>query len=103
MIRIVEDKGFHLELDNGVTVSVQIGTYNYCNSKKVDRNRESNTAEVAVFRTEDGEWMTKEVAKMADVSFNGEDDVIGHVSTSDLLSIITAAATHTEDTEKHGQ
>ena len=31
-IRICDNKGFHLDLPNGVTVSVQLGPGNYCDS-----------------------------------------------------------------------
>ena len=31
-IRMCDNKGFHLDLPNGVTVSVQLGPGNYCDS-----------------------------------------------------------------------
>lgn len=56
--RITRQKGFHMEFENGWTVSVQWGPGNYCDhhktwSEEVDLSKQkewpSTTAEVAVF------------------------------------------------------
>ena len=56
--KICEDKGFHIGLDNGFTVSVQFGRGNYC-ERHNDPNWDapnagsSYDAETAVFSPED--------------------------------------------------
>ena len=63
-IRICDNKGFHLDLPNGVTVSVQLGPGNYCDpdvsnaafdapKKAIDGDDHwgSNTAECAAYIT----------------------------------------------------
>ncbi len=82
MIRIKNNKGFHLKFDNGLTISVQIGVGNYCNNKDytkiIDFERTQITvecydAEIAIW-DEENTWF----------SFDGGDIVKGWVTTQEI-------------------
>jgi len=56
-LRICDNKGFHIEFDNGYTVSVQFGGGNYCDNydfpigkERDGRGMKSSNAEVAVLK-----------------------------------------------------
>ena len=100
-IRICDNKGFHLDLLNGVTVSVQLGPGNYCDSDvsnadwdapreamNGDTNWGSNTAECAAFVTG---------SKLAWIAVPGYTDVapcdvVGHLNVSQVLDFINRAS-----------
>ena len=109
--RIVAGKGFALDLPNGVTVSVQWGPGNYCDSDC--RNADvfapaaaavggdawgSDTAECAAFITgSDLSWVA--VPGYTDVvnpytlsKYWGGDDVCGHMNVSQVLDFINRAS-----------
>jgi hypothetical protein len=100
-IRICDNKGFHLDLPNNVTVSVQIGPGNYCDSdvsnadfdapKNVIGTNEmwgSNTAECAAYVTGSNlAWV--EVPGYTDV---GGCDVCGYLNVSQVLDFINLAS-----------
>ena len=100
-IRICDNKGFHLDMLNGVTVSVQLGPGNYCDSdvsnadwdapkKAIDSDEHwgSNTAECAAYVTgTDLAWVA--VPGYTDV---GGDDVCGHMNVSQVLDFINLAS-----------
>ena len=100
-IRICDNKGFHLDMLNGVTVSVQLGPGNYCDSdvsnadwdapkKAIDSDEHwgSNTAECAAYVTgTDLAWVA--VPGYTDV---GGDDVCGHMNVSQVLDFINRAS-----------
>ena len=48
-LTITFGKGFHLTFDNGYTLSVQIGTYNYCDNEDREQVETSSTFEGAIF------------------------------------------------------
>lgn len=60
MFRITRGKGFHVSFDNGYTVSVQFGTFNYCDNR--DHNigysatAESEAAEKGCINAETAVW-----------------------------------------------
>jgi len=58
MFRITNNKGFHIEFNNGWKVSVQFGSANYCQNydkrEKSERGEFSIDAEIAAF-SPDGE------------------------------------------------
>jgi hypothetical protein len=95
MIKIIMGKGFHLTFDNGLTISVQIGSGNYCENYNNNTNNntnsynqlasqfspESKNAEVAIWKT-DGGWITKEFFE--DLG----DDVAGYVNTDEIADLI---------------
>ena len=99
--RIVEGKGFQLDLPNGVTVSVQLGPGNYCDSdcknadfdapkKAIDSDEHwgSNTAECAAYVTGTNlSWVA--VPGYTDVT---GDDVCGHLNVSQVLDFINLAS-----------
>ena len=100
-IRICDNKGFHLDLLNGVTVSVQLGPGNYCDSDvsnagfnapreamDSDEHWGSNTAECAAYVTGTSlSWVA--VPGYTDA---GGDDVCGHMNVSQVLDFINRAS-----------
>ena len=101
-IRICDNKGFHMDLPNGVTVSVQLGPGNYCDSDVSnagfnapreamdgDDHWGSNTAECAAYVTGGNglEWVA--VPGYTDA---GGDDVCGHMNVSQVLEFINRAS-----------
>lgn len=102
---IVEARGFHITFDNGLTVSVQFGTGNYCASRansdwsmRTSEERdfpnldvmEADTAEVAVW-DEEGTWATYDLWR----HFYGEDlcdDVVGWVRPDKLADLMHLVA-----------
>ena len=105
-IRICDNRGFHLDLPNGVTVSVQLGPGNYCDSdvknaafdapKKAmdgDDHWGSNTAECAAYVTgSDLSWVA--VPGYTDA---GDDDVAGYLSVLQVIDFIKRACKLTGD------
>ena len=100
-IRICDNKGFHLDLLNNVTVSVQLGPGNYCDSdvsnanfdapkKAIDSDEHwgSNTAECAAYVTGSKLAWVK-VPGYTDVA---GDDVCGHLNVSQVLDFINVAS-----------
>ena len=96
MFRTNSNKGFFMEFENGFGISVQWGTMNYCSVKNLDsgimtemvgnskefRNAwESNTAEIAVFKSCFGKCDT-----MIDIGDN--DQVQGWLTTNDVAKVI---------------
>ena len=109
-VRICDNKGFHLDLLNGVTVSVQLGPGNYCDSDcsnaafdapneamGSDENWGSNTAECAAYLTGGNglEWVavpgfTGPIGD--DDSDTFYDDVVGHLDVQGVLDFINLAS-----------
>lgn len=101
---ITEGKGFQITFDNGILVSVQFGSGNYCENyfkhlepnwfygkERQERIWSSKNAEVAVWDTnKHDKWITADVCKLAgfgDIC----DDVIGNIETDDLIKILRVA------------
>ncbi len=104
-LRVVNAKGFQMEFDNGLTVSVMFGEGNYCQHRDAvgpstvqlygDKEQlrsfyrkpwESNLAEVAVWRRSDKKW-----AHLKTPWEGGEDycpDPLGWVTAEDVAKII---------------
>ena len=108
-IRICDNKGFHLDLPNGVTVSVQLGPGNYCDPdvtnaafdapKKAmdgDDHWGSNTAECAAYITGSNlSWVAVPgwTGPIGDENVeNIYDDVAGHMTVQDVLDFINLAS-----------
>ena len=108
-MRITDNKGFHMDLPNGVTVSVQWGPGNYCdpdvsnagfNAPKEaidgDDYWGSNTAECAAYVTGTSlEWVavpgfTGPIGH--DDSDTFYDDVCGYMTVQDVLDFINLAS-----------
>jgi len=108
-MRITEGKGFHLDLPNGVTVSVQFGPMNYCDQDvrnaglnapaEAAANREqwgSNLAECAAYLT------GSNLSWVAVPGFTGPigdedvetfyDDVCGYMTIQEVLDFINLAS-----------
>ena len=97
-MRITEGKGFHMDLPNGVTGSVQFGPGNYCDRRfasldaptEAAANREhweADQAECAAYATDSScNWV-------AVPGFTGEyDDVCGWLDAQGVLDFINAAS-----------
>jgi len=93
------NRGFFMNFENGFGISVQWGTFNYCEKKNLGAdgdeetktNRwESNSAEIAVFEGE----------RMINISTDGIDHVIGWLSTDDVAKIIAIVQSAHPDNEE---
>ena len=73
-LSITGGKGFAITTDNGVTVSVQFGSGNYCDNRTGLSTSEN--AEVAVWFA-DGKWHNW-----------GSDDVVGYVPANEVSRLI---------------
>ena len=96
MFRTNSNKGFFMEFENGFGISVQWGTSNYCSVKNLDsgigtemvgnskefRNAwESNTAEIAVYKSCFGKCDTM-------MNIGDNDQVQGWLTTNDVAKVI---------------
>lgn len=91
MFRSTNNHGFQLTFNNGNTISVQFGAFNYCSRRdchnfdlQADLKTEyveSETAEVAIFNSKTGYWYQFE-----------SDTVEGHVSADEIPALIDIAA-----------
>jgi len=100
MLQVTQNKGFSLTFENGLTISVQFGTGNYCErrsliapykSEMLQDIIESENAEIAIWNKAD-EW------------FNfGSDTVEGWVSANEVAKWINkvANATSIEDISRN--
>jgi len=99
MFRITFGKGFHVEFENGVTVSTQFGEGNYCNNRNgIERTEmgfvECEDSEVAIWGKE-GEWLTREYYHS--INEIAGDDVKGSVSPKELLNILNWAENYNDE------
>ena len=108
-MRICDNKGFHLDLPNGVTVSVQFGPGNYCDhdcrdaefgapraAMNSDENWGSNTAECAAYVTGSNlSWVGVPGFTASDGDDDGVefyDDVVGYLDVQGVLDFINVAS-----------
>ena len=90
-----KNKGFRMNFENGLTISVQWGTENYCEKKSFntdtdpakERIWESTSAEIAVFNDE------------GIIPIGGDDQVIGWCSADEVAKVI-AIVSSTKDLDK---
>lgn len=92
MFRITEGKGFQVTFENGITISVQIGRYNYCDNQidysspleggKLDSSPSCENAEIAVW-DKDGNWI---LSKFTDKE--NDEMVMGWLSVEEVFEII---------------
>ena len=87
------NKGFHITLPNGITLSVQFGPCNYCEHydayKDIGLPREkdkweSMDAEMAAWWDVDRKWIDLDTMKLIDEG----SDVVGYKTVADFLEII---------------
>ena len=87
MLRINDNKGFQITLDNGYTVSVQFGPGNYGSNynlgfvENINKPMTATTAETALIAP-DGSFVAYK-----------DDDVQGHQTVNDILALLNYAAT----------
>lgn len=81
----INHNGFHMTFDNGVTVSVMFGKYNYCDQGET-------TAEVAVWDQND-DWyiFNEEDNHNSLIKVDSGSDVIGHCTSNLVASIMNLA------------
>lgn len=88
-------KGFTMTFSNGVTISVQFGTGNYCDNRDaIQTDKRGDTfcenAEIAVWKDND-EWITEEMLKY----FEEEEDMVkGYCNANDVAMYIAWAASY---------
>lgn len=100
MFKVTDGKGFHIEFENGITVSVQFGAGNYCqnyNSRETvlqtGGNMTSMDAEVAIWDKE-GNWLAREYVKEV-LEEKPMDTVLPRQTVSDVMKILAWAENFT--------
>ena len=101
---ITQGKGFCIRFANKYAISVQFGTFNYCDNKHYDINsgidelknipefKSCANAEVVIFDPNDN------FVKLDDVSYQYQyDDVIGYQTPADVIALINKYSSITED------
>ena len=100
MMKITENKGFQMTFDNGLTISCQMGSNNYCDNRDYNKcfqaeMRQSITqcdnCEVAIWN-EDDKWITGEIFREMGME-STEDMVAGWVDTMTVAKLITYVST----------
>ena len=108
-MRICDNKGFQLDLPNGITVSVQWGPGNYVDhdvqnaafdapQKAIDGDKHwgSNTAECAAYLTDGNglEWVAVPgfTGPISEDDESFWDDVVGHLDVQGVLDFINLAS-----------
>ena len=95
MIKITENKGFQMTFDNGLTISCQIGSYNYCNNRDLNKGFQSemkqsttkcNNCEIAIW-DKNNNWITGEIFREMGMEIT-EDAVAGWVDTMTVAKVI---------------
>lgn len=89
------NKGFHMELPNGVTVSVQWGPGNYCTRRneadifEPNKHRlwDSEDAEVMAWTNENPTGI-----RVKGVEYDSSDYVIGHLDVTQVIDFINKAS-----------
>jgi hypothetical protein len=103
---VANNRGFHLDLPNGYTVSVMFGYGNYCENHSNDDLRRamvhdrdlegvsSSTAEVAAWTTDnyDAPWLRVE-------GFHDGDDVVGYLSVDRVLEFVNTVSSFASPVE----
>lgn len=93
--RITGGKGFQVTFDNGWTVSVQFGPYNYCDNRELPASASARATLALTAREADVECETAEIAAW---DANGEwysfehDTVDGWKSPADVLVFMQMVA-----------
>lgn len=65
-------RGFHKRFDNGWTLSVQWGSWNYCEARDKPHITHSETAEIAAWRTDTKAWARWEDGETVQGWVNGD-------------------------------
>lgn len=94
MMKITENKGFQMTFENGLTISCQMGSNNYCSNRDFkgylremyQRVTECNNCEVAIW-DEENRWLTGEIFKEMGLE-STEDAVAGWVDTMTVAKLI---------------
>ena len=88
-----ENKGFRMNFENGLTISIQWGTMNYCEKKNLGAKYkdemkepiwESTSAEIAIFND------------MDIIPVGKHDDVIGWCSANEVAKVIKIVSSTTD-------
>lgn len=90
-IEITRAKGFHLVFDNGWTLSVQFGEYNYgtnYNLRDGEKLRPASEFETAAWHR-DGRMVNWCTGTNEDGEDEYKDSVLGYVATSRLVDLMT--------------
>ena len=71
---MAERKGFNMAFENGLTMSVQFGTHMHCDQNP-DKHGFVKTAEIAVLKSDKGEFVTNDYIGTAGDGYVSPDDV----------------------------
>lgn len=103
MFKSTVNRGFQMEFDNGVEISVQWGYGNYCAAKDAKKQyaeelreeiHESKTAEVSIFKGDRN--ITLEFAKLHNLNSDGY-GAIGWLNPEQILDAMNWAKNYKED------
>lgn len=95
MMKITENKGFQMTFENGLTISCQMGSNNYCSNRDFYRGfqaemrqsiTECDNCEIAIW-DEDNRRITGEIFKEMGMESTG-DTVAGWVDTMTVAKVI---------------
>ena len=95
MMKITQNKGFQMTFDNGLTISCQMGSSNYCSNRDFCRGfqaemgqpiTECDNCEVAIWDGNDN-WITGEIFREMEME-STEDMVAGWVDTMTVAKLI---------------
>lgn len=96
---ITAGRGFQIQFPTGVMVSVQFGPGNYCDNRDMASmdevaagRRGCDNAEVALMRSEDGRWLTKECLRDVFGEEESYDDVTSRSTPSTVAKMIAWAS-----------
>jgi hypothetical protein len=99
MFKITSKKGFHIKLNNGITISTQFGGGNYCSNydKDIMSNSyaESEDAEIAIWNN-GGIWITDKIMDIVVGGCSAEDSVWPNVDIDLWIKIVNECNKYTD-------
>jgi len=100
MMKITQNKGFQMTFNNGLTISCQFGSGNYCNNRDFGKGfqaemrqpiTECDNCEVAIWN-KNAKWITGEIFEEMGME-STEDMVAGWVDTMTVAKLIAYVST----------
>lgn len=99
MIKTTSPTGFHITFNNGITVSVQWDSMNYCNNSLLGDMEASkaslgcaNAEVAAIVKSESSEFITSYILTLMNVSDKDYDDVVGYLDANQVLDFMRYAS-----------
>lgn len=100
MMKITQNKGFQMTFDNGLTISCQMGSGNYCSNRDFNKRygaemlqsiTECDNCEIAIWDENDN-WITGEIFREMEMEIS-EEMVCGWVDTMTVAKLIAYVST----------